>query len=334
MIAEKTKGVNKLKANNLVYNQKIAPAIAEFSGYTQVASVLSSKVENFSYLEHIARLKSESGIYSCGRFAAIGKCSDNENHIIGRILRCGREWCPVCGENRSEAHRRRYGRLIPKVQQMSSMGMVTITWPIEARKKLRSKSALRDIARVAKKVMRDNGYVRGIHRWHWFGDRSTVFHPHLMFLVDGGKLSKERLAEIKENLREATGAGVIHYTFAAEPKKIVHMLRYVTRATFKNIRWDIEFVEIIKGFINIGYWGIKNTKSKGYWNNPAVWSFDNLSSDDCKELEELKKVFNNECPCCSGQIIWKKEIFDSRRSPPGSYKMVGENYVLLASGMN
>lgn len=326
------------------------------------------KVGDLSYLDHIANL--ESGGSFCGRYAITGNCSDSGCHAkIGRILRCGREWCPTCGQNRSETHRRRYGRLMPKAQQMRSIGIITITWPTVERSRLRTKTGLQVVTRAAKKVLKEHGYKRGISRWHWFGDPvcacgasgkklaehydkrtntagimcekcgyieyarlKNTYHPHLQLVFDANRLKKEKLESIKNELRKMTSAGVIHYSYADKPGKILHRLRYITRSTYRSKSWDRELAEELKGFRVISYWGTATAKTKGYWNEPAAWTIDNLDKTDRKDLkniEEIENIVQGKCPVCGGKITWEKEIFDTRTRPQAHYTIYGESYFVL-----
>jgi hypothetical protein len=48
--------------------------------------------------------------------------------------------------------------------------MFTITWPLEVRDQLRKLRALTGVARQARDVLKGFGYVRGLRRWHFYGD--------------------------------------------------------------------------------------------------------------------------------------------------------------------
>jgi len=294
----------------------------------------------FSYLEHVANLSQSIGNTTmCGRFATIGQCQGDKTHKIGKILVCGREWCPVCGQRKSDAHKRRYGRMMPKAQQMRSIGIFTLTWPVDERKTLRTKTELYSTRKKAVKVLKSFDYKRGISRWHWYGDAichcgmkgkewadkrerkagiicpihgkieftqlKNEYHPHLNIIVDAGKLSLEMLEKIKNKLRKATGAGVIHYGFASNPGKILHRIRYITRSTFRAAAWDTEMAKTLQGFRNLAYWGIH-----GEWDRQPVWSLADLPKEDKKELEGMVDIFAGRCPMCKEDIIWGNLIVD------------------------
>ncbi|GAI90549.1 unnamed protein product, partial [marine sediment metagenome] len=110
-------------------------------------------------------------------------------------------------------------------------------------------------------------------RWHYFGDKSTRFNPHLNVLLDGGRLSGEELADLKNSIRRkllkrsiAKSIGkdlVIHYDYTQESKRKFSWVRYVTRSTFKHIEWDKPLASALYGFHNGCF--------AGTWNDPPKW---------------------------------------------------------------
>ena len=309
----------------------------ELSGLFGVSDATSGSGGS-PYLDYIAKIEKSPSLLDlyqeyltsannqktdiCGRFAVTGRCEKNYQHHIARVIRCGREWCPICGKDKSDAHRRRYGRLVDKAQQMRSVGVLVLTWPVAARAELRTQAALSAATKAAKKALQAHGYVRGIARWHWFGtqkgNKIPVYHPHLNLLFDAGPLPAVKLEQLKTDLRAATGAGVIHYSYADKPGKIMHTLRYITRATFLRLEWDKELGQILKGFRNVSYWGLKTGTSAGHWSRPPAWTFDSLPRADQRDLQELEKIFAGECPICRGRIAWSRVILDGLHMPRGS----------------
>ena len=65
---------------------------------------------------------------ACGQYAIVGRCSNDETHIVGRTIDCAREWCPLCGEDRSIPHKKRYWALLHKAQQMRDVGLFVVTF--------------------------------------------------------------------------------------------------------------------------------------------------------------------------------------------------------------
>ena len=209
----------------------------------------------------------EDPLKGCGKSISLAAC--DFSHLVGAVLWCGRDWCPTCGQEKSNIHRRRYARLLPRVQQLEHVGLFVVTWPERARQALRHRATLAAVGKTVAGIFKKQGFVRGLRRWHWFGeapcpncgnrqgieenedgqgatcsacgrvfawrDSSPVWHPHLNVLVDAGFISPEKLAAVKEALRAKTGAEVVNYNYAANPGGTVHKVRYLTRATFRGL---------------------------------------------------------------------------------------------------
>jgi len=325
----------------------------------------------FAYLDTVGNLDLQGGSHkSCGRYALSGECSNG--HRIAMVIRCWREWCSRCGQKKSDAHKRRYGRIIDKAQRMRSMGVFTITFPPEEREKLRSKKAISGFTRSATAVVKSYLYRRGITRWHWFGEPvcgcghlpkkgfaewydeegrragivcpkcgkkdfhelKNTWNPHLNIVVDAGKLSKDKLASIKDALRGLGPApNVIHYSYTNKPGKMLHRLRYITRATFRALSWDPVMAAELKGYRNLRYWGTKTVHHPGYWDTPIVWKLENLSKKDKIDLEDAEEmtIVKNIC-ICGGEITWSNVIIDCMEIPAERVKPLdksGRYYMIL-----
>lgn len=320
-LSTQTNGLSSPGANSGLFGASGASASSGAKPYLDYIANLE-KVPSLleSYEKYLSAASKNTDI--CGRFAVTGHCEKNFSHHIARVIRCGREWCPICGKDRSDAHRRRYGRLMNKAQQMGSIGVLTLTYPPADRSRLRTKAALYDVTKASKKALKEFGYVRGVCRWHWFGEQKGTktprHHPHLNILIDAGALPTAKLEAIKDALRAATGAGVIHYSYANTPGKIMHILRYVTRATFLKLEWDPELEGILKNFRNTSYWGVKTGTSAGQWSRPAAWGFSDLPKADRLDMEDLARLFAGECPLCRGRIAWSRIIIDGLHMPRGA----------------
>lgn len=139
----------------------------------------------------------------CGKYAKIGECEHGHRYL--KIITCNRDWCRAC---RKFAHDRRIGRLLPKVVQMQAFGFFTFTVPQEQRQVFTDKKKLSQLRKfIKRKLKRFYGdELRGVTRWHWFGDRDlTRYNPHFNAMVDGLKhISKSDLEKIKQDYKKAT----------------------------------------------------------------------------------------------------------------------------------
>jgi len=216
-----------------------------------------------------------------------GECKNG--HRFAKAILCGKEYCPSCGENWSWVHQRRYYRWLPKLRTFNKVGYLVITLPMEIRAFFLDKHKLNEFRRYVIRLMKRNGYDRGLCRWHWCGEDGATWHPHLNLLFKEVWIEKEILVKLRElitaKLEMMTGrlisALVINYSYSRNRLKHKHWLRYVTRATFRKFHEDI--YKVIKGYRNNVVWG-KWTKEE--------------QQNDVSKLEKGK------CPICDTKIKW------------------------------
>jgi len=187
------------------------------------------------------------------------------------------------------------------------MGSFVFTIPEELRAKYRTKKALADLGHQVQELLKSYGYSRGLRRWHFFGDRSTRWHPHLNVLVDGGYLAPEKLDLIKVAYAGILGCQVVdvNYRYRKSPGEKVHTLKYVTRATFLDYSWDPRMALELRGFRNQLWWG------SGKWDQEPAWSLDDLqdlAKEDLAELDPraVESLESGICPSCGLPIDWGK----------------------------
>jgi len=236
-----------------------------------------------------------------------GECENG--HRFAKELVCGKEFCSVCGEDGSVAHLRRFARWLPKIQQMGQLGYFVFTIPEELRSKYRTKKALSGLGHQVQELLKGFGYSRGLRRWHWFGDKSTKYNPHLNVLVDGGWMSPKKLKAINRAYASLVGAAVIDikYRYRLSPGKMVHSLKYVTRATFRDYELDLEMALELRGFRNMVVWG------RGQWDGEAAWSLDELSGKaeaevEGLDIEAIEALVEKRCPVCGEAVVWGEAL--------------------------
>ncbi|MBA7546965.1 hypothetical protein ES705_39367 [subsurface metagenome] len=240
-----------------------------------------------------------------------GHCENG--HRFAKEVYCGREWCEVCngkwekGKAMLPTHARRLARWYPKAQQFAGLGYWTFTIPKPLRYKYRTKEALGKLGHNVQELLKDAGYSRGLRRWHYFGDRSQDWHPHLNCLVDGAGITKRKLRSIRREYSSLLGVklAIADYHYFASPGEKVHALTYVTRATFLDWRWDEAMAKELHGFRNQLWWGSKE------WSREPVWSLDDLqgkpeadmSDTDARAVSALGLGY---CPYDGLPIEWKR----------------------------
>ncbi len=114
-------------------------------------------------------------IDACGEMAVPGTCENG--HEFVKLVTCGRDQCPECGQRGSDAHMRRFARLLPKIQQMDRIGYSVVQYQRKDRINKRAVAALRTdrtkIKEVFKQFHEDYPELmggRGVSSWDMFGD--------------------------------------------------------------------------------------------------------------------------------------------------------------------
>lgn len=244
--------------------------------------------------------QSHTSSEKCSKYGMVGRCKNG--HRFARALVCGFEWCPTCGLNGSDAHKRRKAPWIEKVMSSHSWLYLVFTVPPELRANYRTKAKLSALGVAVKRLLQRTGYDRGLRRWHWFGDRSPVYHPHLNVLVPGDWMASETLARIKRSYAVILGVSEdrvnVRVSVRQGPAAVLHSVRYITRATFLKREWDVDLWRELVGFRNSATWGRD-------WGR--VW--------DMPEGEEVKGEVNGAlaarlldmgiCPDCGESIKWE-----------------------------
>jgi len=259
------------------------------------------------YLEHEATSPSTLKSYvklphgrMCGSLCLTGQDED-ENRIAKRLV-CGREWCPLC---RDISHRRRIARVLPRLMQICPMSYIVITFPLEVRSMMRDPQVLALMGKKVRRLLRRRGRRKVYTRWHFFGEHGEKYHPHLNVLCDGDYLPPEQLAELKDSIRRkllkrsiANSIGKdleINYSYVRTPRRIMHRVKYVTKASFTDINWDEPLAHALYGFHNGCF--------AGTWNDPPRWK---LTGTD-KKFNALLPLAEGKHPQSGKPIVWSKE---------------------------
>jgi len=259
------------------------------SNYLEYIAKVSTPVKNEILADDSNSLESHRRI--CGKWATMGECESG--HKFAKALDCGREWCRECKET---SHRRRFARWLSKAFQIEEMGQIVVTF--EPDKRPRNREEFRQMGKVIKDVLLALGFERGFRRWHWFGDKTNAWNPHLNFLLESGYLEPDFLDLVKEQIREAIGVenAEIHYNYSDKIEQKIHMLKYVTRSTFLKRWWDLDMSDELKNFRNCVSWG--------KWEDEDKWG---LPSHE-KIYGYIAKIEMSICPCCGKKIHWSRKI--------------------------
>jgi hypothetical protein len=200
---------------------------------------------------------------------------------------------------------------MPKIRQSRRWGYFVIEWPVSRRGELASKAALQEMGRRITGAFKALGFDRGIRRWHFFGDLGGKYNPHLNILVPTGYIYKGKLGEVKRYLKEVLDCPdiIVHYGYRVGRRKVLHTVKYVCRATFRDYTWDENLARDLYGFRNMWWWG--------RWDNDDVWGDEEM--DEC----ELPKV----CPICGKPIKWKGVVSAEEVASAGAVEVSPDLWV-------
>lgn len=276
---------------------------------------------------------------ACGNSATMGKCGCDDRWL--KVQRCGREWCPACGEKKSEMHLRRYARWIKRLRTVEDAGYMVVTFDrpgSAAREALLDPKNLTAVGKAIARAMKAEGFTKGLRRWHFYGDggkgghRSPrgQYHPHLnLMLGDAGYLAPPLLERVKQavrdaaaaalampDLRDATNCGV-HYSYRRGPAKLCFTARYITRATFTNAEWDTNLAERLHGFRNDAWWGD--------WSGEPKWDL----TVDPEGVGAVGELEDGACPDCKAPIHWERGVLWLATLPAELVQSVGGGYLRL-----
>jgi len=235
----------------------------------------------------------------CGKWSRVAICE--KGHGWARVVYCGRDWCPTCGEKWSDVHKRRFARWLPKARKLSSFRYLVVEWEDKDRNDLRDVAELRRVRLALKRYLKRNGYANGLSYWHFFGDkRAGKFNPHLNIIVEGGYMPKKELDLLKRDLPKLLGYDglIVRVQYKETIFKRVHCLKYITRATFMDWRWDSGLADKLYRFNRAMSWG-KWADLPDRWELPV--------DDDEVEDEKMKDVASleeNICPICNTPLRW------------------------------
>jgi len=226
-------------------------------------------------------------------------CTKDTNHQVAKPLLCGREWCPSCGQKDSFSHKTRTSRMLRRAKQFETMNYWIIEMPIASRYLLRSKFAWREFKNLVLMVLKEFGFDRQVWRYHWFGDDDPVrrgWNPHLNILTDGGYLPDKKFEALKSRLRYLLGEPklIVRKEYRATPAEMMHTVKYVCRATFRDRSWDYAMADELYKF--------QNGRSRGNFKGDAVWGNEDHEAGASAE----SRLMESKCHRCDGDLVWQK----------------------------
>jgi len=104
---------------------------------------------------------------TCVTGVAVAYC--DKFHMFYKPVFCGREHCPACGKDGSQAHKRRVNRVIDTVLGWASVSYLVVTVPEQARPAMCDRQKLNDFRTFVRRKLKRDGFTVGLFRWHWAG---------------------------------------------------------------------------------------------------------------------------------------------------------------------
>jgi len=220
------------------------------------------------FLNELRRGWDNNKLFGCGVLIK-GTCKDKacgRVHIIKNP--CKREWCSDCGVPGSAYHMYLFAKALNYAMEMwrqsGAVGYFVITCPLELREKWKNREVLSEVVRYIRRMLAREGFPYGYYKWHFAGDENPgVWYPHLNVLIPAGYLTPEKLERIKKLIEKRLGVKVVHYEYAKEPARIIHMVYYITRPTW-NMQVEVDSEGWSK-FRKNGIWGKKYFRKAGVW---------------------------------------------------------------------
>jgi hypothetical protein len=249
------------------------------------------------------------------------------------------------------------------------MGYLVVTVPPgESRWKLEEPSELQRVRRVIIRKLKAMGFACGLSFLHFFGEQSPEYHPHYNFFFKASYLTRKQLQSLKRNVLRALAEENpalklafaqalralakgnsdpfekmmdFHYEYTRSPNRMIHWLKYVTKATFLDYGWNERLAVRLFGFHKAVVWGKKKDWNGGpgdrepldgevIANGPA-WELPRRVKEALDKLEPEHLMARGLCPICKTPITWRKRgeenwIFRSWQLPYLGYKHVGGRY--------
>jgi len=253
--------------------------------------------------------------YTCG-VCKLSSCQDCRKFYVVRVP-CKREYCPECGVKHSLAHKqltmKLYLYMLELYEEKKSIGYFVITAPPELRELLKSKEGRQEFRRYIIRLFKREGFGKGITRWHFAGDKSRKWYPHLNVLVSASYLEKEKLERIKRLIERRYGVKTVFYEYLKDLPRIYFVAEYVARPTF--LMQDEVGAESIKGSRRVQTWGcFKVNKMNEKTKEEFEHHIRELMMKGYLENEVEKMAYcllSSRCPTCYEKLSWQvRKYFD------------------------
>lgn len=279
--------------------------------------------------------KKSQQVHFCGRKAVSLACPNGHQKRVR--MTCHKEICPSCGQKGSLAHRERYLRAIDRLIWAPVLGYMVFTLPKEVSKAMPEKAQLSKIEKEAVRIVQDNFNTPGcMVRAHLMGEEIEHLHIHINVLfpiidTNGrGEVPQTTLDNIRQhwtifvnqtfNLNEKVTN--VFYKFATSPGKMIHKIKYVTRAIVVAEKFLSLPNEAKHWYLSLAGW--HNTRWYGQLANCKYKEFLKSRNVDIEAHQEKDIALGKDCPVC-GERYKYKGVVDVEDIPKSQFRQIDKD---------
>jgi hypothetical protein len=241
------------------------------------------------FLKELRKVWDDNRLFNCGSL----------HKAVCKNRKCGREYiwkkpckkeaCPDCGKKGSLYHMIVFSKTLAYAKEMwrlgGGLGYLVITCPMELREKWKDKRVLSGVARYIWGMLKREGFLCGLYKWHFASeDNPGVWYPHLNVLIPGGYLMPEKLERIKTLIYNHLGVKVVHYEYAKDPARVLHIAYYVSRPTWI-YQDEVSYKDFVR-FRKSDIWGRKYFREKENWK----YFLDDIKTTKGNEDDEMPEA--------------------------------------------
>ncbi len=211
-------------------------------------------------------------------------------------MHCKRDYCPTCGGEWSDAHKRRATRAMDRLVYHKMLGYCVFTLPHHIMAEHPSKDDLKFLSGEAWKLVKRHFEVGGgVVRTHLMGEKKDGLHIHFNVLFDIvrkdgiGKITKAELKEFRKDWTDVFNkwAGLklenvdSWYNFYPHLGQKIHKVKYIFRPIVTSEKFlrlspqDKEYVISLDGWRNTRWFGkLADSQYKKYLKSlkiPSDW---------------------------------------------------------------
>ena len=261
------------------------------------------------WFEDNGYFKDARKIEICGQNFALFKCSNG--HEKYTRMTCHREYCPTCGKDGSQEHKKRTVRALDRLMWAPVMGYWVFTLPDNISQSRPDIEILKILSKKAWGIVSKNFETPGgMIRTHLMGEQQGKFHIHINVLFpitrpDGrGMVSEDTIAKCKDEWTKFVNEvfnlslkkTVSHYNFATTPGMKAHKIKYVLRPVVDYEQFSSLPDDARKYILSLAGW--HNTRWFGKLSNPKYKEFLESMNIDPKARAEKDQNLSKSCPVC------------------------------------